>query len=76
MASDTPAAWAALFAALGGRAELASLCRVSESTIYRWSRGDAAPSAATISYVNHLCESHGVSRVFTPAAPEKKASNA
>jgi hypothetical protein len=72
--SDTPAPWRALFDALeGGRACLASLCQVSESTVYRWSRG-SSPGFATISYVNTLCDSHGVARVFP--ITERKASSA
>lgn len=63
----TPDNWQALYDALGGRAELAKLCEVSESTVWRWSRGETTPSKLVRATINTLCDSHGVPHVFVEA---------
>jgi len=71
--SATPEEWAALFDAIGGRVELARVCDVSESTIWRWSRGETRPGTLVRATVNSLCDSHGVARVFHEEEARKHA---
>lgn len=59
-----PPAWAALFTAIGGRAKLAARCGVSESTVWRWSRGVFTPTKIVVDHVNALCTEHGLDPVF------------
>lgn len=66
--------WQALYNAAGGRAALAVLCRVTESTLWRWSRGGSTTEATRL-YVNELCDKHNVAHVFKDP-PRKEASNA
>ncbi len=61
---DTPAPWVALYAAIGGRSQLAFVCLVDESTLWRWSRKVTRPSVAVVAMVNRLCDEHGVAPVF------------
>lgn len=71
MSADTPEVWQALYDAIGGRAGLARICDVSESTVWRWSRGETSPSRLVRVTVNGLCDSHGVPQVFTEEKKEE-----
>lgn len=68
----TPENWQSLYDALGGRAKLALLCDVSESTVWRWSRGGTTPARPVRTLVNSLCTAHGVPEVFTEETKERK----
>ena len=64
MGEETPPAWHALFDAVGGRADLARLCDVSETTVWRWSRGLMRPGTLTRVSVNRVCAAHGLAGIF------------
>jgi hypothetical protein len=59
--------WRELVGAVGSRQELARLCNVKESTIWRWMRGVVVPSLLVQTSVNRICSEHGVPAVFPEA---------
>lgn len=59
-----PRAWGAFLLAMGGRFSLASVIGVTESTIWRWTRGISTPTRVIQGTINRMCIEHGCAPVF------------
>ncbi len=56
--------WTRLFDAVGDRFAVRERCRVSDSTLWRWTRGISRPPESQRAMVNAMCLEHGLAPIF------------